>query len=97
MSCVTVQNPENDPTDHSFIVLWKKTLPNLTYIFDIARPKSSYKLPRILETDFPFNPDLFAGKENLVIGATDVLDGKRMYFGVGHPMLSEPVQVLERK
>ena len=97
MSCVTVQNLEEDPTDHSFIVLWNKMISNLTYIFDIARPKSQHKLPRIMETDFPFNPDLFRGKQNLVIGSTDVLDGKRLYFGVGHPMQPEPLEVLERR
>ncbi|MBI2139936.1 hypothetical protein HYU14_03360 [Candidatus Woesearchaeota archaeon] len=96
-SGVTVQDPSGDPEDHSFIVLWNRETPNKTYIFDIARPHSQHQLPRILETDYPFYPGLFKGKENLVVGATDVLDGKRLYYGVGNRMSPEPVEILERK
>ena len=97
MSCVTVQTSLDNPEDHSFIVLWKISNPNDTYVFDIARPKSSHNLPRIMQTDYPLNPDLFRGKNNLVIGSTDILDGKRLYFGVGHPMQYGSVEILERK
>src|SRR3989344_1920903 len=48
-----------------------------TLIFDIARPHSKNNFPRILETDVPFSYELFDGKQDFTIGATEVLEGGR--------------------
>ena len=71
--------------DHSFIVIRAPDL--TTYIFDIARPISDQNMPRILRTDVPFTHELFRETNNLLIGATEVLRGGRLYFGLGNPWL----------
>jgi hypothetical protein len=87
MSGVETLSPDGELNNHSFIVLKNQELK--TYIFDIARPRSKDNLPRILETDVPFNYELFNSTKNLLVGATEVLEGGKMYFGVGHPMLEQ--------
>ena len=93
MSGVTADNPASQLSNHSFIVV---NDPNLeTYIFDIARPTLQHNLPRILKTDVTFNYELFRWTENLLVGATEVLQGRRLYFGVGNTMLEEEPIVLQ--
>jgi hypothetical protein len=91
MSGVETMAPDEELNNHSFIVL--KNSESKTYIFDIARPRSKDNLPRILETDVPFNYGLFNSTKNLLVGATEVLEGGKMYFGVGHPMLEQNPQI----
>jgi len=92
MSGVEARDPFADLGNHSFIVM--KNPASKTYIFDIARPRSGNNLPRILETDVPFNYELFNKTRNLLVGTTEVLQGGRPYFGVGHPMLEQKPQVI---
>jgi len=94
MSGVETQSPSADLGNHSFIVVRDPT--SKTYIFDIARPRSGNNLPRVLETDVPFNYELFEKTQNLLVGATEVLQGGRLYFGVGHPMLEQELQVIDK-
>ena len=92
MGGVEAQYLPPELTDHSFIVV--RDPDSKTYIFDIARPLYESNLPRILETDVPFNYKLFGETKNLLVGATDVLQGGRLYFGVGHPMLQQEPEVI---
>jgi hypothetical protein len=88
VSGVTMQDVKDDdesPEDHSFIVFNHPSKSNSTLIFDIARPRSQNDLPRVLETDVPFDYDLLKDEEELFIGATEVLQGGRLWFGVGDP------------
>lgn len=85
-SGITMQNAEDTneyPEDHSFIVLKDPTTKDNSLIFDIARPKSQHNLPRILKTDVPFVYELLRNKKDLLVGATEVLQGGRFWFGVG--------------
>jgi len=81
-----VKDTDEFPENHSFIVLKHPTKPESTLIFDIARPRSQHNVPRVLETDVPFNYDLLRGKDELLVGATEVLQGGRLWFGVGEPV-----------
>jgi hypothetical protein len=81
-----VSGVEGDETrigDHSFIVL--RDTCDTTFIYDISRPRREQNLPRLLRTDIPFTREIFEGKKNLLIGGTEVLQGGRIYFGVGNP------------
>lgn len=80
-----VKDTDEFPEDHSFIVLKHPAKPESTLIFDIARPRSQHNVPRVLETDVPFNYDLLKDKDELLVGATEVLQGGRLWFGVGEP------------
>lgn len=82
-------------TDHSFIPIKDKE--NNTYIFDIARPYSKQNLPKILKTDIPFDYNLLKDNENLLGGATEVLQGNRLYFGVGNPFLSQKPNLFKKE
>jgi hypothetical protein len=84
-----VKDTDEFPEDHSFIVLQNPTKPESTLIFDIARPRSQHNVPRILETDVRFNYDLLKGKKELLVGATEVLQGGRLWFGVGEPVAGQ--------
>ena len=55
-------------------------------------------MPRILETDVPYNYDLLKDKEELLVGATEVLQGGRLWFGVGEPVAGQhkTIEKLER-
>ncbi|HRY30785.1 MAG TPA: hypothetical protein P5328_00075 [Candidatus Paceibacterota bacterium] len=68
---------------HSFIVLKDKD--GQTFIFDVARPHEGNNVPSIFKTDEHFDYELLAGKEDLLVGGTEVLVGQRAYFGVGDP------------
>lgn len=84
-----VRDTDEFPEDHSFIILKHPTKPGSSLIFDIARPRSQNNVPRVLETDVPFNYDLLNGKEDLLVGATEVLQGGRLWFGVGKPVAGQ--------
>lgn len=72
------------PHDHSFLILNEN--PEKTLIFDIARPRrSQHNVPRVLETDQPMTFEQFQGKKDFLVGATEVLQGSRLWFGVGRP------------
>lgn len=89
VSGITMNNAKSDeeyPSDHSFLVLDHPTKPGGTLIFDIARPRSQQNMPRVLETDVPFTYELLEGKSELLVGATEVLHGGRLWFGVGEPV-----------
>ncbi|MBM3255909.1 MAG: hypothetical protein FJZ04_00335 [Candidatus Moranbacteria bacterium] len=77
------------PTPHSFVVIKNRENPQETIIFDIARPKSQHNLPRLLKPDVPFNYELLKDKEEVLVGATEVLQGRRLYFGVGEQVAGE--------
>ena len=86
VSGITMRNAENVdeyPDNHSFIVLNGQSNNEETYIFDISRPRSQQNMPRLLKTDVPMNYELLQGKNDLLIGANEVLQGGRLYFGVG--------------
>jgi hypothetical protein len=70
---------------HSFVVL--KNRDGQTLIFDIARPHEGEDLPSIYETDEHFDYELLAGKDDLLIGGTEVLNRSRLYFGVGEAQI----------
>lgn len=92
VSGITMQDVKDTnefPEDHSFIVLKHPTKPESSLIFDIARPHSQHNLPRVLETDVPFNYELLKDKEELLVGATEVLQGGRLWFGVGEPVAGQ--------
>jgi len=71
------------PEDHSFVVLKHPTKEEGSLIFDIARPLSQYNIPRVLETDEAFNYELLKDKNELLVEATEVLQGNKLWFGVG--------------
>lgn len=77
---------EEYPSPHSFIVIPDPTDASVTYIFDIARPRSQNHLPRILKTDVPMTADLLSGKGELFVRAKEVLQGGELWFGVGAPV-----------
>ena len=81
-----IQDTDEYPQDHSFIVLKNQGEDKSTLIFDIARPHHQHNLPRILKTDIPFTHQILQNKEELLIGATEVLQGGQLYFGVGDPI-----------
>lgn len=92
VSGITMQDTKDTdefPEDHSFIVLKHPTKPKSTLIFDISRPRSEHNVPRILETDVPFNYELLKNREELLVGATEVLQGGRLWFGVGEPVAGQ--------
>src|SRR3989338_2888922 len=95
MSGVETNSPTSDLRNHSFIVI--KDPKTRTYIFDIERPRSGNNLPRILETDALFNYELVGQTKTLLVGATEVLQCGRLYFGVGNPMLEQEPTVLDKK
>ncbi|MBD3311303.1 MAG: hypothetical protein GF349_02260 [Candidatus Magasanikbacteria bacterium] len=72
------------PDNHSFIVFKNPTNTNSSLIFDIARPRTPDKnVPRILETDVPFTYDLLKNEKDLLVESTEVLQGGKLWFGVG--------------
>jgi hypothetical protein len=84
----TMRDPKDTdevPESHSFIVLEHPTNSESNLIFDIARPHPQHNIPRVLETDVSFNYDLLKNKEELFVGATELLKGGRLWFGVGDP------------
>lgn len=86
MSGVTMVNPEEaEAEDHTFLILNDPGKDD-SLIFDIARPKSQYNLPRLLRTTFPLTAETFKDKRRDVVQGTDILDGKQLYYGVGHSM-----------
>ncbi|MBW6442793.1 hypothetical protein K0A97_03400 [Patescibacteria group bacterium] len=88
--------PPKDPKNHSFIVI--KDPISKTHIFDISRPYLRNNLPRVLETDIPFTYELFEKTQNLLVGATEeVLPGGRLYFGVGHSLFDQKLEVIDNK
>ena len=84
-----IKDTDEFPENHSFIVLKHPTKPESTLIFDIARPRSQHNVPRVLETDVPFTYELLQDKEELLVGATEVLQGERLWFGVGDPVAGQ--------
>lgn len=84
-----IKDTDEFPESHSFIVLKHPTKPESTLIFDIARPRSQHNVPRVLETDVPFTYELLQDKEELLVGATEVLQGERLWFGVGDPVAGQ--------
>lgn len=78
-----IQDTDEYPEDHSFIVLKHPTNNNSSLIFDIARPHHQHHIPRVLETEVPFTYNLLKDKESLLVGATEVLQGGQLYYGVG--------------
>lgn len=74
------------PEDHSFLVLRDQNMPEKTFVFDIARPRSQHNVPRVLETDVPMTYDVLKDHSDLLIGATEALQKGRMWFGVGEPV-----------
>ncbi len=83
-----VKDQDEYPEAHSFIVIKNPQggEGNETLIFDVARPVNEDNIPRILRTDAPLTYDLLTGREELLVGAKEVLRGGKMWFGVGHPV-----------
>ena len=54
-------------------------------------------MPRVLETDVPFNYDLLKDKEELLVGATEVLQGGRLWFGVGEPVAGGQYETIKNQ
>jgi len=79
--------------NHAFIVVPEN---DSTLIFDIARPKTSNpQMPRIMISEKPYDHSLLNGKDNLFVPASDVLDKKTLYFGVGDPNIDEEPVILQ--
>jgi len=85
IAMVDARDKEEYPEDHSFIVLKNPSSDKETFIFDIARPRSQQNVPRLLKTDVPITYGLLKDKNDLLVGATEVLQGGRLWFGVGEP------------
>ncbi len=86
VSGITMNNIKDEdefPENHSFLVLDHFAKPKSTLIFDIARPISENNIPRVLETDVPFTYDKLKGEEDLLIGAKEILQNHKLWFGVG--------------
>lgn len=65
---------------HSFLVLSKN---HKTFIFDIYQ-LVSLKKPSLLETEIPFTYELLKDKQgSFLVGATGVLSGNLVFFGIG--------------
>lgn len=100
MGGVHVDEKEDDPHDHSFLIL-DGPQGNGSLIFDIARPKASVKdafgnsFPRILKTEQKITYETFQGKDNFVVGAVDIYNGTKLYYGVGNGMLIQEVNFSE--
>ncbi len=84
------------PEGHSFIVIQDPTDAAATYVYDVARPRSQNRLPRLLKTDVPLTAELLAGKSELYVRSTEVLQGGVLWFGVGAPVAGEH-DILENK
>ncbi len=84
MSGITMNNAEDTeecPVDHSFLVV--KDRDGKPLVFDVARPISEQRYPRVMRADFGFNAEMFEGEDNLLAQTSDVITGQEMYFGVG--------------
>ncbi|MDD3284929.1 MAG: hypothetical protein PHZ07_05030 [Patescibacteria group bacterium] len=87
ITMLDAKDEDEYPENHSFIVFDNPNKDKSTFIFDIARPRSkAQNIPRVLETDVEFNYDLLKNKEDVLVASTEVLQGGRMYFGVGEPV-----------
>ena len=91
-----VKDIDEYPENHSFIVLKHPTKTDSTLIFDIARLRSQ-QVPRVLETDIPFTYELLKEKDELLVGATEVLQGGRLWFGVGEPVAGQHKTIEKNK
>lgn len=95
VSGITMNDVEDDdefPENHSFIVLKHPSRLDSSLIFDIARPHSQSNIPRVLETDVSFNYGLLKDQKDLLVGSTDVfqgIKGVRRWFGVGDPVAGQ--------
>jgi hypothetical protein len=91
MEGVHVDGKDEDPNDHSFLIL-DDPYGDGSLIFDIARPKASIKgYPRILRSDKKLEYSTFKGKNNYVVPAKDIYNGTTLYYGVGHSSLLQDV------
>jgi hypothetical protein len=93
MSGVSTSNPEDGRLeDHSFVVIDHE---GTNLIFDIARPRSGNRLPRLLKPVTPFSSQTFEGTDNLLIEAEEVLQKGKLYFGVGHQMSDSDRKIIK--
>lgn len=84
VSGVTASGERGDNMeDHSYIVIVDAQNPDNTFVFDVARPHEGSGVPAIYKTDERFDYDSVYGKEEYLIGGTEVLIQNRVYFGVG--------------
>lgn len=74
---------DESPENHSFIILEKDEQNSETAVFDISRPRSFHNVPRLLNTDVAMSADLFKDENDLLVGATEVLQQGRGWYGVG--------------
>ncbi len=83
------KDTDEDPEAHSYLVIPDHVDASTTYVFDVARPRSQNRLPRLLKTDVPMTGELLAGKNELYVRSKEVLQGGELWFGVGEPMNGE--------
>lgn len=93
MSGVHLDDPADDPGDHTFLVLDEENAEG-SIVFDIARPKASLEgYPRIMRTKNKVTYETFRDQNNLVVPARDIYDGKVLNYGVGNRYLDQVVQI----
>lgn len=93
MSGVHLDDPSDDPGDHTFLVLDEAGADG-SIVFDIARPKASLNgYPRIMRTNNKVTYETFRDENNLVVPAHDIYDGKVLNYGVGNRYLDQVSQI----
>jgi len=88
VSGIVMENPDDvneEPENHSFVVCKYGENSEATIIFDVARPHmiNDENFPSIALTDVPLTFELLSNKEDLLVGASDVLNQDRFWVGVG--------------
>lgn len=98
MSGITMENAVD--TDeyagpHAWLMIKYQDEPLNYLVFDVARPKSQQSLPRILKGSVPLNYDTFKGKRDGLVQATEVFQDKKLWFGVGEPMVARSHNIIQ--
>lgn len=86
---ITMENAKDNDEyaeAHSYIIVQDTKDNTTSYVFDIARPRSQYNLPRILRADKPITYDMLKDQSNLLVRTREVLKAGELWFGVGAPV-----------
>lgn len=84
-----VEDIDEWPEPHTFLVLKNPDSPKETLIFDIARPFPQQSMPKMFKTEVPFTYESLKGQEEALIKAKEILRGAELYFGVGDAACGE--------
>lgn len=101
VSGITMNNALDEdefPEEHSFLSLPHPVKADKGLIFDVARPlTANHDIPRVIETAVPFTYDLLKNKEDFLVEGKDVLQGEKLYFGVGAPVAGKHEWIGEKQ